>query len=47
VFHYQGGESNIVAKFYHLAFTQVYDEDDGFMQWKIQDYQFGGDTPYI
>jgi hypothetical protein len=42
----QGGESDVRAKFYSMAFQQHYDEDDGSVTWKIVDYEFGGDMPY-
>ena len=43
----EGRADAIVMKFYSMAFQQVYDEDDGSVKWKIIDYQFGGETPYI
>ena len=43
----QGGETDIHAKFYSMAFQQNYDEDDGTVTWKIVDYQFAGDIPYF
>ena len=43
----QGGETDIHAKFYSLAFQQNYDEDDGTVSWKVVDYQFAGDIPYF
>lgn len=43
----QGGETEIHAKFYSMAFQQHYDEDDGTVSWKIVDYQFAGDIPYF
>ena len=43
----EGGESQVVAKFYSIAFTQEYIEDDGEVRWKIVDYEFGGETPYL
>ena len=46
-FFLQGGETDIHAKFYSMAFQQNYDEDDGTVTWKIVDYQFAGDIPYF
>eukprot|EP01032_Pedospumella_encystans_P021883 gene21883-24814_t len=43
----EGGETDIHAKFYSMAFQQNYDEDDGTVTWKIVDYQFAGDIPYF
>lgn len=43
----EGRADAIVMKFYSLAFQQAYDEDDGSVKWKIIDYQFGGETPYL
>ena len=43
----EGGEAQVVAKFYSIAFTQEYLEDDGEVRWKIVDYEFGGETPYL
>lgn len=43
----EGGESEIRAKFYSMAFQQVYEEDEGAVEWKIVDYEFAGDIPYI
>jgi hypothetical protein len=37
----------VVAKFYSIAFTQEYLEDEGEVRWKIVDYEFGGETPYL
>jgi len=30
-----------------MAFQQVYDDDDGIVMWKIVEYEFGGDMPYL
>lgn len=43
----EGRADAIVMKFYSLAFQQAYDEDDGSVKWRIIDYQFGGETPYL
>lgn len=43
----EGSESAVVAKFYSIAFTQEYLEDEGEVRWKIVDYEFGGETPYL
>jgi len=42
----QGGESEIRAKFYSMAFQQSFDEDSSTVQWKVVDYEFAGDIPY-
>jgi hypothetical protein len=47
----QGAESQIKAKFYSLAFQQVYeeingDENNAVLKWKIVDYQLAGEVPY-
>ena len=43
----QGGEDQIRAKFYSIAFRQVYEEDDSTVRWEIADYELAGDTPYL
>ena len=43
----QGSESDIRAKFYSMAFRQEYEEDSGVVGWKIVDYEFAGDVPYL
>ena len=43
----EGSETQVVAKFYSIAFTQEYLEDEGEVRWKIVDYEFGGETPYL
>lgn len=43
----EGGEDQIRAKFYSIAFKQVYSEEDGLVQWTVVDYEFAGDIPYI
>mmetsp|Transcript_2883 Transcript_2883/g.6683 ORF Transcript_2883/g.6683 Transcript_2883/m.6683 type:complete len:446 (+) Transcript_2883:119-1456(+) len=43
----EGGEGEIRAKIYSMAFQQVYDDDDGIVMWKIVEYEFGGDMPYL
>jgi hypothetical protein len=30
-----------------MAFQQAYNEDDGIVSWKVVDYEFAGDIPYI
>ena len=47
VFYSQGGEDQVRAKFYSIAFKQVYNEDDGLVQWTVVDYEFAGDIPYL
>ena len=47
----EGAESEVRAKFYTLAFQQVYEELDGdennaVLKWKVVDYQLAGDVPY-
>ena len=37
----QGGESQIRAKFYSIAFQQSYNEEDSVVHWKVVDYEFG------
>jgi len=41
-----GDDSQVVARFYSMAFQQEYDEDDGVVRWRIVDYEYGGDMPY-
>jgi len=43
----EGAEDDIRAKFYSIAFQQHYDEDDGHVTWRIVDYEFAGDLPYL
>jgi len=47
----QGGETQVRAKFYSMAFQQQYlDEDEegeGVVKWKVVEYDFGGDMPYL
>ena len=43
----EGSENAVVAKFYSLAFQQEYDEETEEVRWKVADYEFGGDTPYL
>ena len=43
----EGSETDVVAKFYSIALTQEYLEEDGEVRWKIVDYEFGGETPYL
>lgn len=42
----EGSETEIRAKFYSMAFQQVYDEDEEVVNWKVVDYDFAGDIPY-
>jgi hypothetical protein len=35
-----------VAKFYTMAFKQVYDEDEETVEWKLVDYDISGGNPY-
>lgn len=43
----EGGESDVVAKIYTLAFKQVYNEDEGLSDWKVVDYDLSpGETYY-
>jgi hypothetical protein len=43
----QGSENDIRMKFYNIAFQQHYDEDTGTVSWKVVDYSFAGDIPYL
>ncbi len=43
----QGGPQDIRAKFYSLAFRQEYIEAVGAVQWKVVEYMFVGDIPYV
>eukprot|EP00981_Chlorochromonas_danica_P006041 scaffold1263_cov170-Ochromonas_danica.AAC.5 len=43
----EGGETDIRAKYYSLAFQLKYDEDHHRLAWKVVDYQLAGDTPYL
>jgi len=43
----EGGESEVRAKIYSIAFQQNYNEETGEVGWKIIDYEFGGDMAYI
>ena len=43
----EGGESEVRAKIYSIAFQQNYNEETGEVGWKIVDYEFGGDMAYI
>jgi hypothetical protein len=43
----QGSETDIRAKFYSMAFQQHYDEDDDHVTWRVVDYEFAGDIPYL
>jgi hypothetical protein len=42
----EGGETDIRMKFYSMVFQQVYNEDEGEVNWKIVEYEFAGDIPY-
>ena len=44
---FQGKESEIVAKFYFLALKPEYYDETGEITWKVIEYNFGGDIPYI
>ena len=46
-FSFKGGETQVRAKFYSMAFQQVYIEEEGVVKWKIVDYEFAGDMPYF
>lgn len=43
----QGGEADIRAKHYSMAFQLKYDENANKLAWKIADYQLAGDEPYF
>ena len=43
----QGAENDIRAKFYSLAFKQEYIEEESAVAWKIIDFMFVGDIPYM
>lgn len=43
----EGGESDVRAKFYSMAFQQQYVEETGVVRWKVVDYEFAGDIPYF
>lgn len=45
-YYIKGGETEIRAKFYSMAFQQSFDEDESEVHWKIVDYEFAGDIPY-
>jgi hypothetical protein len=42
----QGGESQVIAKYYTIAYKQVYDDDAGVSDWKIVDYHLDGNDQY-
>eukprot|EP01035_Chromulina_nebulosa_P019863 gene19863-25815_t len=42
----EGGESELRAKFYSMAYEQHYNDDTGEVFWRIFEYEFVGDTPY-
>ena len=42
----QGGESEVVAKFYSIAFKQVFDDETGYSDWKVVDYELSGGEAY-
>lgn len=46
LFVVQGGESEVVAKFYSIAFKQVFDDETGFCDWKVIDYELSGGDAY-
>ena len=35
------------VKFYSIAYQQEYDDETGILTWKIVDYEFAGDVPYV
>jgi hypothetical protein len=43
----QGAENDIRAKFYSLAFKQEYLEAESAVSWKVIDFMFVGDIPYL
>ena len=43
---FQGGESEVVAKFYSIAFKQVFDDETGYSDWKVVDYELSGGEAY-
>eukprot|EP01041_Mallomonas_annulata_P000742 gene742-1423_t len=43
----EGGENEIRAKFYTMAFKQQYLEEENIVKWKVVDYEFAGDIPYL
>lgn len=45
-FRFQGGESQVIAKYYTIAYKQVYDDDAGVSDWKIVDYHMEGSDQY-
>lgn len=42
----QGGESQVIAKYYTIAYKQVYDDEAGESDWKIVDYHMEGSEQY-
>ena len=42
----EGGESQVIAKYYTLAYKQVYDDEAGVSDWKIVDYHMDGNDQY-
>ena len=42
----QGGESQVIAKYYTIAYKQVYDDEAGESDWKIVDYHMDGSDQY-
>jgi hypothetical protein len=50
--HPQGGETDIRAKFYSIAFQLIYEEQNeetgsALMKWKVVDYALAGDIAYF
>lgn len=43
----QGAEDEIRAKFYAIAFRQVFSEEESVVRWEIIEYELVGDTPYL
>ena len=44
--HLQGGESEVIAKYYTIAYKLVYDDEAGVTDWKIVDYHMEGKDQY-
>lgn len=43
----EGGETQVVAKVYSIAFRQVYMEDEGYVKWKLIDLYMSDGMPYL
>jgi hypothetical protein len=37
----------VIAKFYTLAFKQIFDDEEGTVDWKIVDYELSGGETYF